>query len=336
MSGILNAIFGRKKTHRPAAPAPDPTPREVDEFLRPDVQSGRVTVIPGPFHPRMYSYWANAVVLRGVTYVFAGRDGRPQFFDIRNGVFIPLGQLVPDFGETEGWYWDAAGWVYVVEGNRLLRVNPFTGQRDTAFHAPPGFVLWQPHSSDDGQVHSATIKDAATWRKVGTVASYRGELRTFMARGELDESIVTKCGEWLIIQEDRLNRVVRLRDGWERAISQEDGAVGHCDTGHGFVVGEDDAHGACVRWDLEALERRELWQTWNMGHVAVRGNKILASNAESLTLSLYDLSADTHQQLLYHGVNAGGDYDRQVRANLSPCGTRACYMINNDVHVLEL
>lgn len=335
MSGILRAVFGTKKT-KPQAPVREPTPRELNGFMRPDAQSGRVTVIPGPFHPRMYSYWANAIVVRGVTYVFAGKEGRPQFYEIRNGIFIGLGPLVPDSGETEGWYWSAGARVYVIRQETLVSVNPFTNERETVLSVPSNFVLWQPHSSDDGQVHSATIKDALTYKKVGTVVSYRGSLQTYMAEGDLDESIVTKCGEWLIVQEDRYNRVVRLRDQTERRLAQEDGAVGHCDTGHGFVVGEDDHHGACVIWNLEDLSRRELWQTWNMGHVAVRGNKILASNAESLTLSLYNIDDSSNQQLLYHGVNPHGEYDRQVRANLSPCATRACYMIDNDIHVLEL
>jgi hypothetical protein len=288
------------------------------------------------FRPRMYSYWSNAWVgSSGSTYVFAGAPG-PQFWQIdRNGHITSLNGLLSDFGsETEGWYWDKYGCVYVPHGRRLYRVNPFTNARDVVAEVEEGFDIWQAHSSEDGQVHSFSLRKitSGAYPRIATVVMYHGRRLQFDARDALDESIITADGEWCIIQEGNYNRVINLRTGEERRITQEEGAVGHCDTGHGFVVGEDDQHGACVIWRFPQFTRTELFHTWNMGHVSVRGGRILVSDDKALWL--VDLQGNV-QHVVDHGVHVR-DYDTQVRANLSPCGRRATWLGNGTLHVLEL
>ena len=310
---------------------PEPTP------IPPPSTPGRlIKVADGPFHPRFYSYWANAVVIGNNTFIFAGDIGfNPQFYRVNAaGQSHSLGDMGQPSSTTEGWYWDTTGNVYRIQDRHLLRANSFTGASEVVMSIASG-TLWQPHSSDDGLVHSATVKEGD--RKTGTVVNYRGAQRFFAARGALDESHITKDGEMLIILEDQLNRVIPLSNAdAEWSISQEDGAVGHADTGWDFIVGEDDQHGACVQWHLASHTRRELFKTWNMGHVAVRGKRALISNATTLTLDVLDLDSGAMRTAYTHGINAGGDYDKQVRANLSPDGSRACFMMNGAVYLLEL
>jgi hypothetical protein len=319
----------------------EPEPIDGDE---PGGGAALIKVSDGPFHPRLYSYWANAVVQDQVTYVFAARVyQRPTFFRVDGqGAVSELGALLPYGGETEGWYWDAQGFVHVPQGPRLLRHNPLTGMQTVAAELPPqlqNHYLWQAHSSDDGETHNATLREPSG-RKVATVAWRAGRFHRWDPQGELDESIVTKDGQHLVILEGNYNRIINLDTLAERRISQEDGAVGHCDTGRGFVVGEDDQHGACVYWNLNApldeRNRRELWDTWNMGHVSVRGTQVLASNATARELALVDVNTGSYRTLFPHGVDPQGDYDRQVRANLSPCGRRATFMINGALYVLAV
>lgn len=320
---------------------PSPAPNVNVDVVPP--RPGRlIHILGGPWHPRLYSYWANAVVLRGVTYAFLGHlDGRPRFFDIRGDRVTELGTLVPYSGTTEGWYWDEAGWLYIVDGPRLMHVNPFTGESRVAFDVSGQFgnhVIWQTHSSLDGQVHSASLKELPNWNKIGTVVWYRGVLQYYPARDVLDESIITTDGEYLIILEGNGNRVVTLRTQDERYISQEDGAVGHCDCGPHEVVGEDDQHGACIVWDLQRPltqdYRRELFRTWGMGHVSIKAGRCLLSNDE--ILGIVDTNNGGVHPLLNHGAHVTNDYDTQVRANLSPCGQRATYMADGEVFILEL
>jgi hypothetical protein len=298
----------------------------------------------GEFHPRFYSYWANAVVLERGIYVFAGHvDGQPRFFRIHSGGHVDrLGPLLGHNGTAEGWYWDAEGWVYLLDGPRLHRANPFTGADRIVFDisdAHPGCILWQAHSSDDGQTHSATVKrvvNDGAYPAIGTVVFRHGRQDFFPSQGSLDESQVSRDGGWLVIKEDDDNRVINLHTRETQILRDADGAVGHSDMGHGFMVGEDNIHGACVLWNLrEPLtpeRRRPLFNTWNMGYVSTRGGRCLHSGETHLGLVAFDGSGVT--PLIAHG--GGSSYDERVKANLSPCGRVACYMSHGLVYLLVM
>ena len=302
-----------------------------------------ILVTAGPMQPRMYSYWPNACVIRHRTYVFAGTlDQESAFYAIyESGLVQSLGPLLPYKGTTEGWYWDAEGYVYVPDGPRLLRANPFSRLSPDVvvdISVPyPGMRLWQAHTSDDGRVHCATLQRMTDWAKVGTLIVTDRTLYDVPAVGTLDESAVTSDGHWVVIKEDDDNRIIRVATGAERRITQIDGAVGHSDCGPSYVIGEDDAHGACVRWDLSGLlapeDRTPLFDTWNMGHVSVRAGRCLLSN--DTILGLVHMARGGVTPILEHGATVT-DYDSQVRANLSPCGTVATYMVAGAVYVLRL
>lgn len=292
---------------------------------------------------RSYSYWSQCWVSDrdSSIYVFVGHaDGWPRFFrlDQTTGAITRLGPMLSYSyayqGTGEGWSWDADGWIYLCDGPLLRRVNPFTGEDLVVLDISadhPGCDLWQAHSSDDGQTHSATVRrivDEGKYPHLGTVVSRRGQQEYYPAIGELDESIITSDGAFLLIQEGNDNRIITLETRETRWLRQDEGAVGHVDVGPGFVVGEDDAHGACVLWDLRQPltpgRRRTLFLTWNMGYVSVRAGRCLHSGDTHLSLVNLDGSGVT--PLVEHG--GGAAYDERVKANLSPCGRVACWVSN--------
>lgn len=302
----------------------------------------------GDLVPRMYSYWANAFVRDGAAFVFAGhREGWPVFskVNLADGSIERLDWLLPYGGETEGWYWDRDGSIYLVQGPRLHRVNPFTGEDGVVFDISderPGCNLWQTHSSDDGQTHSATVQRSSDpYTKVGTVVVRDDHQDFFPAQGTLDESAITADGKFLIIKEtpegaERVsNRIINVETRETIVLLNADGAVGHSDCGMSVLVGEWSPGagvpgvGSCVLWNLAELltpgRRVELFKTWNMGYVAVRGSVCI--NSDEHHLNLVALDGSGLHELVAHG-NTGTNYDNRVKANLSPCGRVACYMSN--------
>ena len=327
----------------PSAPVPTPG-AAMRVFQVTDASDGELT-------PRMYSYWSNAwIASDGSIYVFVGHaDGHPRFFRVPHGGAVErLGSPLSYTGTAEGWYWDAAGWIYLLDGSRLRHVDPFGSRDDVVFDigdTHPGCRLWQAHSSDDGQTHSATVQritDNGPYQNAGTVVVSHGQQEYFPAQGTLDESQITADGSYLIIKEDDDNRVITMGTRDTRLFRNADGALGHSDCGRSLIVGEDDQHGECVLYDLhEPLvpeRRRTLFKTWAMGHISVKGNRCLLSDATHLSLVALDGSGVT--PLIAHGM-VGSDYDHQVQGNLDPTGRVACYMTNHggerfDVFLLVL
>lgn len=316
----------------PSAPPP-PIPVSIQPLLI------RVTdERDGDLLNRGYSYWSQACRIGGYIYLFVGHaDGHPRFFEIHEetGAVVRKGSLLAYVGTGEGLYWDAAGWIYLCEGPRLRRVNPFTGEDPVVFQTDqPGCRLWQAHSSDDGQVHSATVQqivEFGPYPNIGTIVSAHGERTFYAARGVLDESQVDASGQFLIIKDNDDNLVIDLQTWTTRTILDADGAVGHSDVGAGFVVGEDNIHGQCVQWDLATLTKRDLFPTWSMGHVSVRGDRILVSDAVSLFLvHRFPEGGPTTEQILKHGMVSDGTYDTQVFGNLSPDGSVVTFLSNKE------
>lgn len=284
---------------------------------------------------RGYSYWAQACRIGGYIFAFVGSvGGYPLFFEVNEetGAVKRRGPLLPYRSTGEGWYFNANGDVYLCEGPRLLRVNPFTQEATTVFdisETHPGCRLWQAHSSDDGQVHNATVDlivESGPYPHIGTVVYRNGQQTFYEAIGALDESQVTADGAYLVIKENDDNRIITLATGESRLITDAEGAVGHSDVGQSFVVGEDNILGACVSWNLPLLVKTALFPTWNMGHLAVRGTRCLLSGPQSL--SLVPLAGGSPEHLLDHGMVGDGTYDTQVMGNLSPDGAVAAYVSN--------
>ena len=177
-----------------------------------------------------------------------------------------LGALFPaqspfSYSTTEGWYFSAKAtfrlYAFLPGTSTLRRYDVRTRQ----FEAEPAFDLaacprpaicpnaaafiFQPHSSDDDRMHSATVQNAA-FQRLGCVAS---DSRRFVyiptrAGYVLDECHVDKSGRWLLILEAQAggaldNRVVDLATGRVIALTDAAGALGHLDTGFGYAIGAD-------------------------------------------------------------------------------------------------
>src|SRR5262249_19807817 len=108
--------------------------------------------------------------------------------------------------------------------------------------------IFQPHSSDNDQVHSATVQDSS-FNRLGCVV-YRSANRQFQFYKPksgffLDECHVDKSCHWLRLLEvsspsgAEINGVVDLRRGSITTIEDQQGALGHLDMGYGYAVGAD-------------------------------------------------------------------------------------------------
>jgi hypothetical protein len=212
--------------------------------------------------PVGYSYWNNINnhVGSDTMYVFLGLRGvGPSLFSYnkRTGETRNLGPLFAGgsalAGSTgEGWYFSATQphTLYVSDSERLMRYDVLTHAMETVFdvraHLGGDKHIWQIHSSNDDRVHSATVRDSG-WSAVGCVAyrSDTGRATFFARRGDFDECQVDKSGRWLLIKENvdgaagEDNRIIDLNTGAESIFLDQDGAAGHSDLGHGYLVAED-------------------------------------------------------------------------------------------------
>lgn len=306
--------------------------------------------------PVGYSYWPNVNNHRnsGSLLVFVGHtDGRPRFFRVEktSGTVEPMGALLPYRGTAEGWYWSAqmGADLYLTDGPRLRRVNPLTGTDEIVLEISDRQYLWQCHSSDDGQVHSATVRDVDTYAKMHTVVKRRdGSVLHIAANGVLDESQIDPSGRWLVIKEDDDNRIIDLDTDAEHILHNATGAAGHSDCGHGTLVGEDDHAadpGSLMAWNLAHLDVPPVlhyhltqWHS-GLGHVSVVGDLALISNAHRAVLprvnELVTVRLDGSLRVTVHcpnltDLNAGGgeDYAKLPKANLDPIGEYACWSTN--------
>ncbi len=163
----------------------------------------------------------------------------------------------------EGWYFSASKattlYVYLVGSSKLWRYNVITRQAEskpaldlTQCSRPSvcptaAAYIFQPHSSDDDSVHSATVQDV-NFSRLGCVV-YRSDVKRFEfyapSPGQfLDECHVDKSGNWLMLLEVTSsgsvnNRVVNLGTGAITIIDDVQGALGHLDMGYGYAIGAD-------------------------------------------------------------------------------------------------
>jgi hypothetical protein len=323
---------------------PGDLPRPPQPPLPPPPQPGLRTwsalVLPTtePIPAREYSYWSHVVVMGDAVYAMTcSSSNHPTFWRIdANGSITNMGPMIKYRGEGEGWYFDHNGEVYLIDGPRLRRVNPFDDQDTVVFDISdryPNHNLWQAHSSDDGRVHCATVRQNSNDFNphIATVFVVDGEKHYVEARGKQDEAHITSNGSHGVIEEDNNNRIITIGTWGEVIINDADGALSHVDCGPSYMVGEDNINGRAWKIDLPSLQRTELEQTWGMGHVSVQNGRCLLSNTGSLMWM--DLNGGGLTHILDHGmrVPAGVDdpYDYQVKANMDATGTVALYMTNH-------
>lgn len=333
---VGDSVWDDRAPHRPPRPPvqePPPLPREL-----------RLWPVPttAPVLNRIYSYWSNAWINGDTAHVFIGHEDGVHLYAVNlvtGEVHLNRSRVLLPAGTGEGWYWDKGGRISLCDGPRLRRLSPYGELDETLIdisETHPGCRLWQAHSSDDGLVHSATVERIVSdgpYERIGTIIKRAGGVDYFPAQATLDESQVARGGRWLLIKEGDDNRIVDLTGVVaERVMTDADGALGHSDCGPDFAVGEDNQRGACIWLDLATLDRRVLFETWNMGYVSVRGGKCLHSGETHL--NLVDLNGGGVTPLVEHG--GGSSYDERVKANLDPTGRVGFYVSRGVAWVLEL
>jgi hypothetical protein len=165
------------------------------------------------------------------------------------------------YSTGEGWYFSAKNatklYVYLVGSSKLWRYDVVTRKAETkpaldltqckrpSVCPAAAAYIYQPHSSDDDRVHSATVQDSS-YSRLGCVVydSKRFQFHAPRPGNFLDECHVDKSGNWLMLLEGTPsgsvnNRVVDLRKGTITDIDDVQGALGHLDMGYGYAVGAD-------------------------------------------------------------------------------------------------
>jgi hypothetical protein len=230
-----------------------------------------------------YSYWRNInnhvdeeVMLILVT-MDRNRGGAGPSLISYNKITNEVLNLGPVFGDSNGLSWATGeGWyfsanepytLYLNSNARLLRYDVVTQQSETVFDVTSllgsGYYIWQVHSSANDRVHSATVRDNATYAMLGCIVYQEdtGQHRYYLSQGNFDECQVDKSGNWLLIKEDldgqdgEDNRIINLETGHERILLDREGAAGHSDMGFGYMIAADnwanDANTQKV-WDFTA------------------------------------------------------------------------------------
>jgi hypothetical protein len=222
-----------------------------------------------------YSYWRNTNnhVASSDMYIFLGTDpnrgGQGPILLQYNKTTDQVQNLGPLFTPSspyyfatgEGWYFSGTQptklYAFLPGSTQLRRYDVLTHQFDStaalnlsrcprpATCPSNAAFITQPHSSDDDQIHSATVQDAS-WQRIGCVVARNNKYSYYaVTQGySFDECHVDKSGRWLLFLESspdgtRLNRVVNLRNGVVRTILDVNGALGHLDMGYGYAVGAD-------------------------------------------------------------------------------------------------
>ena len=287
--------------------------------------------------PCGYSYWSNINAHKGQPRlrVFLGVDRNrggagPCLWEVDKATDAVdwLGPLFPpdsplSWSTAEGWYWSKTDpdILYCSDLERLYRYNVVTRELravvDIAIppYAGSGKVLWQWHSSNDGLVHSATLKDGLTYQAEGAIVYREGQgpdvnpwLYFAKLGADYDECQIDAAGRYLLIKENfdqthgEDNRILDLYPpGGEWPLLDEHGAAGHSDNGYGYMVAADnwnDLPGALRLWTFDrSIPGRLVYHTpvWGseLAHVS-HGN----AQATAGPSGQYVVGSNASRQLL--------------------------------------
>ncbi|MGE5624362.1 MAG: Ig-like domain-containing protein [Bacillota bacterium] len=285
-----------------------------------------------------YSYWRNMSNSAGsnTMYILVGLDKNrggagPTLFsyDKVTGAVTDMGALFPANSSyaghsTEGMYFSYSlpTKIYLIDGTRLLRFDVLTHAFETVFDVSsqyPNTVLHQANSSDNDDVHSATLEDSSSYNALGCVV-YRASTSQyffFPVQGNFDECQIDKSGRYIEIKEklpidtcsscDEDDVFIDLQTGAQTILLDMNGAGGHSDLGYGYMLAADN-------WN----RKPNAWRLWNMA----------VNPVASLPLGVGNL----HQgALMYYGASWGIDapshmsFENAVSASIEPVNSQyAC------------
>ncbi|HEY4128912.1 MAG TPA: Ig-like domain-containing protein [Gammaproteobacteria bacterium] len=231
-----------------------------------------------------YNYWKNMSNSAGsdTMYVFIGlnraRGGQGPTLFKYNKSTAALAEVGPMFAAsdpmskqtTEGWYfgYGMPTKIYLNSGSKLETYDIDTKKIAVVFDSTtkyPGTVIKQTNSSNDDDMHSATLQNASTYASEGCIA-YQSSTKKwwfFAATAGYDECQIDKSGQYLEVKEkspkdtcascDEDDLVIDLKSGKQQLLLDKDGAGGHSDLGYGYMVASDN-------WNTEA----NAWRVWKL------------------------------------------------------------------------
>jgi hypothetical protein len=310
-----------------------------------------------------YSYWRNMndhggsnMMLLFVTLDRARGGGGPTLFsyDKSTDQVTSLGPLFDpsspfSYDSGEGWYFSARRptQLYMNAGPKMLRYDVLSRAFETVFDASsqygPDTRIWQMHSSDDDNVHSATLVQASTGEYLGCLVYRESDAQfSFFAKlGAFDECQIDKSGRWLVIKEqtpttcpgcDEDNVIVDLQTGVQSLLSDPLGAAGHSDLGYGYMVAADD-------W----FPLPNAWRLWSLALDPVAGLPLGLDNLLQGELLYTGASWDVFapQHVSFENARADTPIDQQYACGGSVNvinGPRAneiiCFMLDGSGRVL--
>jgi len=235
-----------------------------------------------------YNYWKNISnsANSDTMYILVGLDkarggAGPTLFKFTksSGALAKVGPLFAASNSlseqsTEGWYFSYGmpTKIYLHQKSKLERYDVLSHAMSTVFDSTtkyPGTIITQTNSSNDDDVHSATLENASSYAKEGCVV-YQASTKKwwfFAAVAKFDECQVDKSGRYVEVKEkltqdtctscDEDDLVVDLQTGRQQHLLDKDGAGGHSDLGYGTMVASDN-------WNTEA----NAWRVWDLSNLA--------------------------------------------------------------------
>ena len=257
-----------------------------------------------------YNYWRNMSNSTGsnTLYILVGLDknrggaGATLFsYDKTSGALTDDGALFPSsspysWASTEGMYFSYGmpTKIYIVSGTQLQRYDVLAHTFETVVDVSsqyPNTVLHQANSSNDDDVHSATLEDSLSFQAVGCVA-YKVSTRQyfyFPVQGNFDECQIDKSGRYLEIKEklptdpctscDEDDVIEDLQTGTQQVLLDVNGAGGHSDLGYGTMVAADN-------WNAFA----NAWREWDLSTPLVGGGSTSESDIPQGGLVYHDIT----------------------------------------------
>jgi hypothetical protein len=232
--------------------------------------------------PVGYSYWRrmNNHVGSDTIYVMMTLDrqkggGGPNLFSYNKttGVTSNLGPLFNandalSWAHGEMWYFSATrpNALYIHDGSRFMRYDVVNKTTELIFDVAAQYgsdkYIWQPNSSDNDQVHSFTLRRDGDYAMLGcgVYNESSGTYRFYNAAADFDECQIDRSGRFLVIKQQvdgaqgEDNTIIDLSTGAQRLLIDPQGAGGHSDMGHGYMVAEDNYNnlpGAVRVWRLD-------------------------------------------------------------------------------------
>jgi hypothetical protein len=285
-------------------------PRWTNDQLQTFLPTGRGTFrFPAPYHTDAmrvtgpedcggqdcvfsvgYSYWRNMnnhvdsnqmLIFLSTDRVRGGQGPTLFSYDKTTDQISSLGPLFDSrnplsWSGAGGWYFSAKlpTKLYLNDGPRMVRFDVLTKESEVVYDLTSEYgadrQVWQMSSSDDDQMHAATLKVASSGEDLGCLifAESSKAFRFFPKVGQFDECQIDKSGRYLMIFEqldglnDMDNLIIDLYTGVEQRLLNVAGvgSVGHHDLGYGYVVGGD---------GYNALPNAFL--TWTFGASLSRG-----------------------------------------------------------------